>query len=117
MCKVFCTESYAGTLDYMAPEVLINPCTRLEEQEATMEQLSVRNIVPYNSKVDVWATGVLAFELVTGRPPFEVNNESETVKLILTSDDIPFPAGHSAEWISFVRCVVPVWPCLTSENV
>jgi len=58
-----------------------------------MEQLSIRNIVPYTSKVDVWATGVLAYELVTGRPPFEVDNESETVKLILTSDEMP-GVGH-----------------------
>lgn len=93
-----------GTLDYMAPEVLINPCTRLEEQEATMELLNIRNIVPYTSKVDVWATGVLAYELVTGRPPFEVDNESETVKLILTSDEIHFPSCYSAEWANFVRC-------------
>eukprot|EP00892_Ulva_mutabilis_P000440 jgi/Ulvmu1/10397/UM061_0081.1 len=96
----------SGTLDYMAPEVLINPCTRLEEQDATPEQLSIRNIVPYSSKVDVWATGVLAFELVTGRPPFEVDNESETVKLILTSDDIKYPSWFSSEWASFVRTVL-----------
>lgn len=71
-----------------------------------MEQLSVRNIVPYSSKVDVWATGVLAFELVTGRPPFEVDNESETVKLILTSDDVKYPSWFSTEWASFVRCAL-----------
>lgn len=90
----------------MAPEVLINPCTRLEEQQATMDQLNIRNIVPYTSKVDVWAAGVLAYELVTGHPPFEVDNESETVKLILTSDEISFPSSHSPEWASFVRCDV-----------
>ena len=70
-----------------------------------MEQLSIRNIVPYTSKVDVWATGVLAYELVTGRPPFEVDNESETVKLILTSDEITYPSCFSLEWASFVRWV------------
>lgn len=87
----------------MAPEVLINPCTRLEEGEATLAQLEVRKIVPYTTKTDVWATGVLAYELVTGHPPFEVDNESETVKLILTCDHIDMPVYHSAEWASFVR--------------
>lgn len=88
----------------MAPEVLINPCTRLEERTATLSQLEVRKIVPYTTKTDVWATGVLAYELVTGHPPFEVDNESETVRLILTCDEIDTPACHSAEWASFVRC-------------
>lgn len=87
----------------MAPEVLINPCTRLEERGATIQQLEARKIVPYSTKADVWATGVLAYELVTGHPPFEVDNEHETVRLILTSDNINLPASHSAEWASFVR--------------
>lgn len=87
----------------MAPEVLINPCTRLEEKEATIQQLEARNIIPYTTKVDVWATGVLAYELVTGHPPFEVHDESETVRLILTSDDFSLPSCYSAEWASFIR--------------
>jgi hypothetical protein len=49
----------------MAPEVLTNPCTRLEEKSATRDLLDVRNIVPYTSKVDVWAAGVRAASLGT----------------------------------------------------
>lgn len=26
---------------------------------------------PYNEKVDVWAAGVIAYQLITGRLPFE----------------------------------------------
>jgi serine/threonine protein kinase len=96
-------ENYAGTLDYMAPEVLVNPCTRLEEQNATQEQLDVRKIVPYTCKVDVWATGVLAYELVMGRPPFEVEKEAQTVALILQSEVISFSPDFSSEWANFVR--------------
>lgn len=105
-------ETHAGTLDYMAPEVLTNPCTRLEEQSATKEQLDLRNIVPYTSKVDVWATGVLAHELVTGRPPFEVENEAQTVALILQSDNIAMDKRFSPEWADFIRCARLPWPPL-----
>ena len=88
----------------MAPEVLTNPCTRLEEKTATQDLLDVRNIVPYTTKVDVWAVGVLAYELVMGRPPFEVDNEAATVARILQSDDIDFGAHGGTPWADFVRC-------------
>lgn len=54
-------------------------------------------------QVDVWAVGVLAFELIVGKPPFEVNNEAETAHMIMTSNRIPFPAKHSPLWADFVK--------------
>ena len=88
----------------MAPEVLVNPYTRLEERHATHADLEARRIVPHTAKVDVWACGVLAYELVTGRPPFEVKDEAQTVALILQSDELRLPAEFSPEWAAFVRC-------------
>jgi aurora kinase len=34
-------------------------------------------------QVDVWAVGVLAYELVVGKPPFEVEDEAQTASLIM----------------------------------
>ncbi len=42
--------SFVGTLDYMAPEMLHGR--------------------PHSTAADVWSLGVLAAELLTGRPPF-----------------------------------------------
>lgn len=47
------------------------------------------------AQVDVWAVGILAFELLVGKPPFEVDDEARTVNMILTCTKIPFPTRHS----------------------
>eukprot|EP00201_Polytomella_parva_P004381 CAMPEP_0175074898 /NCGR_PEP_ID=MMETSP0052_2-20121109/21625_1 /TAXON_ID=51329 ORGANISM="Polytomella parva, Strain SAG 63-3" /NCGR_SAMPLE_ID=MMETSP0052_2 /ASSEMBLY_ACC=CAM_ASM_000194 /LENGTH=403 /DNA_ID=CAMNT_0016343373 /DNA_START=105 /DNA_END=1313 /DNA_ORIENTATION=- len=66
--------SRSGTLDYMAPEVLKNPeISSLNEMDSvTREQLAQLGVTPYGCEVDIWACGVLAFELIIGKPPFEL---------------------------------------------
>ena len=44
-------KTMCGTLDYLPPEMV--------------------NRVSYNHKVDIWSIGILAFEFLTGKPPFE----------------------------------------------
>lgn len=39
----------------------------------------------YDEGVDVWCLGVLMYEFLIGRPPFETANASETYKKILRS--------------------------------
>ncbi|GFR52006.1 hypothetical protein Agub_g14429 [Astrephomene gubernaculifera] len=54
----------AGTLEYMAPEVERCPLKALPEDNKENESLA------YTTAVDVWAVGVLAYELLVGFPPF-----------------------------------------------
>lgn len=53
-CAVF-TQSerntVVGCFSYISPEQLSN--------------------IPYDDKIDVWSVGILAYELLYGRPPFE----------------------------------------------
>ena len=56
----------------------------------------------YDEKVDVWATGVLVFELLAGRPPFEVEDPKETAKRILAGEAAKFPVHVSAHARDFV---------------
>ncbi len=62
------------------------------------------------AQVDVWAVGVLAYELVVGKPPFEVQDEAQTASLIMHSDDIRFPPPtqrqSTALWADFVRFIL-----------
>lgn len=65
----------AGTLDYMAPEVLVCPLKRLPTD------YKKRNDLAYTAKVDSWSLGVLAFELLTGKPPFSHKDEIELLQV------------------------------------
>ncbi|GIL86215.1 hypothetical protein Vretifemale_14603 [Volvox reticuliferus] len=54
----------AGTLEYMAPEVERCPLKMLPEENKENPDLA------YTTAVDIWAAGVLAYELLVGFAPF-----------------------------------------------
>ncbi|HJZ72475.1 MAG TPA: serine/threonine-protein kinase [Vicinamibacterales bacterium] len=70
--------SGAGTVPYMAPELLRG-----------------RRATP---RSDVWALGVLIFELVTGRRPFEGATRWELAASILADPPSPAPRELPAGW-------------------
>ncbi|CAG9462292.1 unnamed protein product [Pedinophyceae sp. YPF-701] len=53
--------------------------------------------------VDIWQLGVLVFELLQGRTPFELDSMQHTMAAILMGDISKFPAGMSPEAKDFVR--------------
>eukprot|EP00096_Caligus_rogercresseyi_P014250 TRINITY_DN674_c0_g1_i1.p1 TRINITY_DN674_c0_g1~~TRINITY_DN674_c0_g1_i1.p1 ORF type:complete len:312 (+),score=109.98 TRINITY_DN674_c0_g1_i1:143-1078(+) len=65
-----------GTLDYLPPEMI--------------EGRS------HDEKVDLWSLGILCFEFLVGKPPFETENQHETYKKI-TNVDISWPTFISPE--------------------
>uniref|UniRef100_A0A061RBM0 Serine threonine protein kinase n=1 Tax=Tetraselmis sp. GSL018 TaxID=582737 RepID=A0A061RBM0_9CHLO len=94
-----------GTLDCMAPEVVMSPS--LEETSYS----GVHNLIGYDEKVDVWAVGVLAYEVLVGRPPFSVSGDPvQTSTRILRGARAPFPEGLSAEAQDFISQALTLRP-------
>lgn len=106
LCEMYHSHSDAGTLDYLAPEMLTNPNTTLEEGLASTDDLEAEDILPYGSSVDVWAVGVIAYELVTGAAPFsrKGDTENDTMQRIMHWHDTEFPGSLSQQWAHFCRC-------------
>lgn len=55
-------KTYCGTLDYLPPEMVTQQS--------------------YSHKIDIWSIGILTFELLTGKPPFERPTQENTYRAI-----------------------------------
>jgi serine/threonine protein kinase len=65
-------KTFCGTLDYLPPEMVANQ--------------------KHDSRCDVWGLGVLMYEFLVGKPPFEDNSKKITYKKI-QNVDLSFPDG------------------------
>jgi len=94
-----------GTLAFMAPEVLLaDPADpggpRREEVPREMRP-------EYTAAVDIWALGAMAYELLTGQPPFQGSTDEELVSHIIEQPAIDCPVSLCADAIDFLaRCLV-----------
>jgi serine/threonine protein kinase len=84
-------KTLCGTLDYLPPEMIIN----------TQNNISPYSSNVYDHRIDLWSVGILAFELTTGGPPFEADDQAQTYKRIAKLD-LHFPEHLSEECIDFI---------------
>jgi serine/threonine protein kinase len=71
-----------GTLDYLPPEMV--------------------NRKEHDEQVDVWTLGILLYEFLTGKPPFEAESEEDTYRRI-RNVDLQFPYYVSPEAVDLIR--------------
>ena len=69
----------------------------------------------YDSHTDNWSIGILAYEFLTGRPPFEKRSKIDTLNSIITENDIPMPEYLSVEAKDFVKCFLVKDPNVRME--
>lgn len=87
----------------MAPEVVKNP---LKDHPNDFKNEARYH---YNSVVDSWAVGCLAYELIVGFPPFMADTQQQVVKNINTKE-VAYPKKMSDEMISFCKAALERHP-------
>ncbi|XP_065161237.1 aurora kinase C-like [Atheta coriaria] len=78
-----------GTLDYLCPEMVKGET--------------------YNEKIDLWSVGILTYELLVGKPPFETTNYDDTYARIM-SVNYRFPDFVCEEARDLIRGLLVVNP-------
>lgn len=86
--------SIKGTPLYMAPELL-------EEK-------------PYDHMADLWSLGCIAYETLTGQPPFSTTSILHLVKMI-KHQEVMWPSYLSSECHSFLQGLLEKDPCMRAS--
>ena len=78
-------DTYCGTIEYMAPEVWLRQMQ--------------------NEKVDIWAIGVLLYEIINGHVPFSNTNIDE-IQETIAKQELSFKKGEDVKVVDFVyKCL------------
>eukprot|EP00762_Andalucia_godoyi_P001143 ANDGO_01927.mRNA.1 Putative serine/threonine-protein kinase A len=84
------TRTQVGTPYYVAPEIWRN--------------------MPYDTKCDIWSLGVLLYELMTLRRPFEGNSIKDLAANVLRNQYKPVPTFYSKELSELVKKMLVLDP-------
>ena len=96
-----------GTLDYLPPEMVEGKYLKIIKIHRNIHSNTkfLHTFIEvvififigeyHDEKVDLWSLGVLCYEFLAGKPPFETESHQETYKRIL-SVDIRWPSHFTS---------------------
>ncbi|KAJ9527464.1 hypothetical protein QJQ45_025788, partial [Haematococcus lacustris] len=76
-----CLNYRTGQLEYIAPEVLSKPRAEDIFHEVLFNGMSEEELPQYNEKADIWSTGVVIYEALTGLQPFPAETAKELAEM------------------------------------
>ena len=77
-------STLCGTLLYISPEMLIGN--------------------NYNEKIDIWAYGILVYELFTGENPFRIKDKSDLNRVL--TDELVLGENMPDKLKDFIHCIL-----------
>lgn len=88
---LFRRDTLCGTLDYLPPEMVSGK--------------------PHDHTADIWSLGVLCFELISGKPPFEAETYDDTYYRIQRAlfTFPPFVSNSAKDLINKVVYCIYIW--------
>lgn len=77
-------ETFCGTPLYVSPELLKGNC--------------------YDEKIDLWSVGILGYEMLTGKIPFDIKTEKDLSQIVTAK--VVYPSNLSSEAVSFLESLL-----------
>lgn len=95
-------KEYVGTMSYISPEIV--KCKGI----GLMTTQEINSITKYDTKVDIWALGVLVYFMAFGYTPFDCETDEETLECIgkcdYYIDDSKVNDVEYKEFWNFIQC-------------